>query len=73
MMQASPQIRRYHLSDFRAIIIPDRDMEELPYSVLLELNSGGALQCACQNGEEQTRVLAVLKECYRTLVGGNAD
>ncbi|KAI9860781.1 MAG: hypothetical protein M1813_005704 [Trichoglossum hirsutum] len=64
----SQPIRQYHLSDFKAVVVPDRDMEELPYSVILELYDGGSLQCACQNAVEQAQVLKKMKDCYQSLV-----
>ncbi|KAI9768188.1 MAG: hypothetical protein M1840_005018 [Geoglossum simile] len=55
--ESSQPVRQYHLSNFKAVVVPDRDMEELPYSVILELCDGGSLQCACQNAAEQAQVL----------------
>ncbi|KAI9779708.1 MAG: hypothetical protein M1839_007206 [Geoglossum umbratile] len=64
----SQPIRQYHLSNFKAVVVPDRDMEELPYSVILELCDGGSLQCACQNSAEQAQVLKKMRDCYQSLV-----
>ncbi|KAI9683954.1 MAG: hypothetical protein M1829_004289 [Trizodia sp. TS-e1964] len=60
--------KRYHLSEFRTPYSPDQDSQELPYSVILDFNDGGALQCACENPTGQSHVLNVLRESYNNWI-----
>lgn len=50
-------VRRFHLGEFRQPVIPDMDMQELPYSVLLDFKEGGGLQVACEDRNGQVKVL----------------
>jgi len=50
--------RRIHLSKFKAPIIPDVEMQELPNSVVLDFVEGGELQIACEDRGGQGRVLS---------------
>lgn len=56
------QTRHYHLGEFRAIGIPDEDMEDLPNSIQLECQDGGLLQLACGYKNERDSLLRILKD-----------
>ena len=58
----SSQSRHYHLGEFRAIGIPDEDMEDLPNTIQLEYQDGGLLQLACGYKSERDLILGKLKE-----------
>ena len=49
--------RRFHLSEFKKPTLPDPEREELPYSILMDLEDGTSLQCACESRYTQTQVL----------------
>lgn len=49
--------KRYHLSEFRKPTIPDLERQELPHSILLDLEDGSTLQCACESKYTQQQVL----------------
>ncbi|PWW79521.1 hypothetical protein C7212DRAFT_341801 [Tuber magnatum] len=60
----SPQTRKYYIPDeIRTVDLPDVDEQELPHSVRLFLETGGTLQCACQNGSEQKEILGAIRGC----------
>lgn len=50
--------RRFHLGEFRALEIPDIDMQELPNSIVLAFSEGGELQIACQDRAGQGHILS---------------
>lgn len=60
----APQTRKYHIAtEVRQAKVPDPDEQELPFSVVVVLEEGGELQCACQNAREQKEVLSVIRKC----------
>lgn len=50
-------IKRYHLSEFRAVYAPDVEVQELPNSVVLDLVAGSCLQIACEGRNGQLNAL----------------
>ncbi|KAK6533517.1 hypothetical protein TWF694_002456 [Orbilia ellipsospora] len=62
--QFSPLTGKYNIkTEFRDVVIPDIDEQELPNSVNLRLVEGGALACACQNSQELNNILKVVRSC----------
>ncbi|KAF3902804.1 hypothetical protein AA313_de0205354 [Arthrobotrys entomopaga] len=62
--QSSPLTGKYNIkTEIRDVVIPDIDEQELPNSVNLRLNAGGALACACQNSQELNNILKVVRSC----------
>ncbi|KAK6536522.1 hypothetical protein TWF281_000750 [Arthrobotrys megalospora] len=60
----SPQTGKYNIKDeVMAAVVPDIDEQELPNSVNLRLIEGGVLACACENDQEQTNILKVVRSC----------
>ena len=55
--------KRYHLSEFRKPTIPDLERQELPHSILLDLEDGSTLQCACESKYTQQQVLRSKLKC----------
>ena len=49
--------RRFHLSDFKQPTLPPIEREELPWSIVLDFDDGGCLQCACDSRYAQGQVL----------------
>ncbi|KAJ1335049.1 hypothetical protein MN608_01782 [Microdochium nivale] len=58
-------VKRYHMSEFQKLYIPDVEVQELPNSVVLDLVQGSCLQVACGDRLGQTQTLEVLKEAHR--------
>lgn len=50
-------VKRYHMSEFRMPYTPEIEVEELPFSVVLNLVGGGELQVACDDKAGQLNVL----------------
>ncbi|KAK6350084.1 hypothetical protein TWF696_006331 [Orbilia brochopaga] len=50
-------------TDVQAAVVPDIDEQELPNSVNLRLREGGVLACACENQQEQNKILKVVRSC----------
>lgn len=47
-------VRRFHLTDFRQPVVPSRDRQEMPHSVVLDLlEGGGTLQIASEDRVQQ--------------------
>lgn len=60
--ETAPQTKKYHIpTEARQAKIPDLDEQELPFSVVVMLEEGGLLQCACQDSREQKEVLGAIK------------
>ncbi|KAF3167364.1 hypothetical protein TWF788_011394 [Orbilia oligospora] len=60
----SPQTGKYNIkNEVMAAMVPDIDEQELPNSVNLRLIEGGVLACACENDQEQTNILKVVRSC----------
>ncbi|KAK6521133.1 hypothetical protein TWF506_001364 [Arthrobotrys conoides] len=60
----SPQTGKYNIkNEVMAAMVPDIDEQELPNSVNLRLIEGGFLACACENDQEQTNILKVVRSC----------
>lgn len=62
--------RRFHLSEIKKPCLPALEREELPWSILLDFEDGGCLQCACESRYAQGQVLRMLIDAhaaYRTL------
>ena len=49
--------RRFHLSDFKQPALPDREREEMAWSIVLDLRDGSCVQCACESKHAQRHVL----------------
>ena len=49
--------RRFHLSDMKKPCLPSLEREELPWSIVLDLEDGSCLQCACESRYAQGQVL----------------
>lgn len=49
--------RRFHLSEFKKPTLPDVEREEMAWSILLDLEDGSCIQCACESKYTQTQVL----------------
>ncbi|EWC48166.1 hypothetical protein DRE_02270 [Drechslerella stenobrocha 248] len=62
--EGSPLTSKYNIgTEVRAANVPDIDEQELPNSVNLRLIEGGVLACACENQQEQNKVLNVVRSC----------
>ncbi|KXJ94817.1 hypothetical protein Micbo1qcDRAFT_173578 [Microdochium bolleyi] len=59
-------VKRYHMSEFRKLYIPDVEVQELPNSVVLDLVQGSCLQVACGDRPGQTQTLEVLQEAHQS-------
>ncbi|RVD88510.1 uncharacterized protein DFL_002692 [Arthrobotrys flagrans] len=60
----SPQTGKYNIkNEVMAAMVPDIDEQELPNSVNLRLIEGGVLACACENDQELTNILKVVRSC----------
>ncbi len=49
--------RKYHLGDFNRPNLPDYEREEMAWSIILDMNDGRCIQCACENRRSQQQVL----------------
>lgn len=49
--------RKFHLSEFKKPTLPDIEREEMAWSILLDLEDGSCIQCACESKYTQTQVL----------------
>lgn len=49
--------RKYHLSDFIRPSLPDREREEMAWSIILDFKDGRYIQCACEGRHAQEQVL----------------
>jgi len=49
--------RKFHLSEFKKPTLPDVEREEMAWSILLDLEDGSCIQCACESKYTQTQVL----------------
>ena len=49
--------RRFHLSEFKKPTLPDVEREEMAWSILLDLEDGSCIQCACESKYTQSQVL----------------
>lgn len=49
--------RKYHLSDFKRPSLPDVEREEIAWSIVLDLEDGRCVQCACESRSAQQQVL----------------
>jgi hypothetical protein len=58
--------RKFHLSEFRTPTLPDVEREEMAWSILLDLEDGSCIQCACESKYTQTQVLRS-KSCHAVL------
>ncbi|EPS37379.1 hypothetical protein H072_8949 [Dactylellina haptotyla CBS 200.50] len=62
--ESSPLTGKYNIkTEVMAAMKPDIDEQELPYSVNLRLVKGGVLACACENDQELSNILSVVKSC----------
>ncbi|KAJ6261901.1 hypothetical protein Dda_2700 [Drechslerella dactyloides] len=56
--QGSGLTGKYNIrTDVQSAVVPDIDEQELPNSVNLRLREGGVLACACENQQEQHKIL----------------
>lgn len=66
--------RKIHLDELLyKPYLPDREREEMAWSILLDLKSGGTVQCACESNHAQSAVLKMLIDAhaaYNQLYGG---
>ncbi|KAK2070066.1 hypothetical protein P8C59_004598 [Phyllachora maydis] len=58
-------VKRYHMSEFRMPYTPEIEVEELPFSVVLNLVGGGELQVACDDKAGQLNVLHTLEDAHQ--------
>lgn len=49
--------RKIHLEELHRPCLPDHEREEMAWSIMLDLKSGGTVQCACENKKAQRSVL----------------
>ncbi|EXJ94187.1 hypothetical protein A1O1_02580 [Capronia coronata CBS 617.96] len=56
--------RKYHLSDFKRLSLPDLGQEEMAWSILLDLKDGRCIQCACEGRHAQQQVLRMLVDAH---------
>ncbi|KUI65285.1 hypothetical protein VM1G_01035 [Cytospora mali] len=59
------QLKRYHLSDFKAPYAPEIEVQELPNSVCLDFVAGSGLQIAFQDRAGQLNGLHILLDAHR--------
>ncbi|TQS35798.1 hypothetical protein Golomagni_03769 [Golovinomyces magnicellulatus] len=57
-------IRKFHMSELKKPYIPDLETEELPNSIMFDMNEGKILQIACQNRPAQGKILKILQDNY---------
>lgn len=55
--------RKFHLSEFKKPTLPDVEREEMAWSILLDLEDGSCIQCACESKYTQTQVLRSKSRC----------
>ncbi|PHH74437.1 hypothetical protein CDD80_3088 [Ophiocordyceps camponoti-rufipedis] len=56
--------KRYHLGQFRRPYVPDVEVQELPFSVVLDFVEGASIQVACEDRAGQAKVLSFLREAH---------
>lgn len=49
--------RKIHLDELLRPALPDREREQMAWSIVLDLKTGGTVQCACENGNAQRSFL----------------
>lgn len=49
--------RKIHLEELHKPALPDLEREEMAWSIVLDLKSGGTVQCACESKSAQSSVL----------------
>ena len=49
--------RKYHLGAFKRPSLPDREREEMAWSIILDMKDGICIQCACESKQSQQQVL----------------
>lgn len=49
--------RQIHLDELHRPALPDRERQEMAWSIVLDLKHGGTVQCACENKEAQKSFL----------------
>lgn len=49
--------RKYHLGDFKRPDLPDLEREEMAWSIILDMQDGRCIQCACESKQSQQQVL----------------
>lgn len=49
--------RKIHLEELHRPSLPDHEREEMAWSIMLDLKSGGTVQCACESKRAQRSVL----------------
>ena len=59
--------RKFHLSEFKKPTLPDVEREEMAWSILLDLEDGSCIQCACESKYTQTQVLRSKSRCLSLL------
>lgn len=59
-------LKKFALNDFKLPYVPDLDMQELPYSIMLEFHDGTTLQAACEDAMTQRQVLHILKTYWKS-------
>ncbi|RKF72623.1 hypothetical protein GcM1_247095 [Golovinomyces cichoracearum] len=62
--QINGVLRKFHMSELKKPYIPDLETEELPNSIMFDINEGGILQIACQNRPAQGNILKILQDSY---------
>lgn len=63
--------RKIHLDEFSRPTLPDRERQEMAWSILLDLKAGGTVQCACESKKAQKSVLK--SELLQSLVADIAN
>ncbi|KAK4631929.1 hypothetical protein CLAFUW4_03745 [Fulvia fulva] len=58
-------LKKFALNDFKLPYVPDLDMQELSYSIMLEFHDGTTLQTACEDAMTQRQVLHILKTYWK--------
>lgn len=49
--------RKIHLDELYKPALPDREREQMAWSIVLDLKTGGTVQCACESGSAQQSFL----------------
>lgn len=55
--------RKIHLEELLQPALPDREREQMSWSIVLDLKTGGTVQCACENGSAQRSFLKSKSHC----------